>query len=396
MISNILRSALSLALACSVAGTISAQNQALSVSVAPMGGYIDVPASPLLSPPSFTLEAWMTYNDSGLPPGWIYPTIARKEFTQGLAEWFLRVDAGNNGSRVLRLWINGSGGVVNVFYPFAPSAFLSWTHIAATYDGSSALLYINGVQVAQATGTGPLVDLGAVARIGAGDTAPGSANERWNGLIDDLRIWSTARTQQEIAAGMSQQILSAPNLSASYRLNGNGLDSSGNGNNGALVAGPTFVFIPLPFGPITYCTAKLNSLGCTPTIGYSGSPSATAGSGFNVSTTNVRNNKNGLLFYGISGSASTPYQGGTLCVKSQIKRTGALNSGGSPAPASDCSGVYSIDMNAFALSAGPPLPLAALSVPGTIVNCQFWGRDPGFPAPNNTTLSDGLEYSVEP
>jgi len=148
--------------------------------------------------------------------------------------------------------------------------------------------------------------------------------------------------------------------------------------------------------PVTYCTAKLNALGCLPAIGSSGTPSATAGSGFSVSCSNLRNNKNGLLFYGVSGRAAIAFQGGTLCVSPQIKRTGALNSGGTPAPANDCTGVYAIDMNTFALSAGPPLPLPALSVPGTVVDCQFWGRDPGFPPPNNTTLSDGLEYTVCP
>ena len=143
-----------------------------------------------------------------------------------------------------------------------------------------------------------------------------------------------------------------------------------------------------------YCTAKTNSLGCLPSIGSIGVPSATAGFGFIVKGSNVRNNKNGLMFYGVSGPAALPFQSGTLCVKGPIKRTGAVNSGGTAAPVNNCSGVYSLDMNSFALSAGPPLPLAALRVPGTLVYCQFWGRDPGFIAPNNTTLTDALKYTV--
>ena len=148
---------------------------------------------------------------------------------------------------------------------------------------------------------------------------------------------------------------------------------------------------------ITYCVAKSNALGCVPAIGSLGVASATATSGHPVRSINNRNNKNGLLFYGVNGQANTPYQGGTLCVKTPIKRTPSTNSGGTPAPANDCTGVYSLDMNAFAQGLIPGgTPLAALTVPGTVVDCQWWGRDPGFPAPNNTSLSDGLEYVVGP
>jgi hypothetical protein len=161
--------------------------------------------------------------------------------------------------------------------------------------------------------------------------------------------------------------------------------SAHNQVHGVVELGPTVTI---------YCTAKTNSLGCVPAIGSTGSPSATATSGFLITGSNVRNNKNGLLFYGVNGRAALPFQNGTLCVKTPIRRTGSVNSGGDPVPANNCTGVYVLDMNTFAHSVGPPVPLAALKVAGTVVNTQWWGRDQGFPAPNNTTLTDGLEYTV--
>jgi hypothetical protein len=144
-----------------------------------------------------------------------------------------------------------------------------------------------------------------------------------------------------------------------------------------------------------YCTAKLNSLGCLPAISASGTASATASSGFVVEGRNVRNNKSGLLLYSVSGPAALPFQAGTLCLSLPIKRTPVVNAGGNPPP-DDCSGVFSLDMNAFAagLAGGNPLP--ALANVGTGVWCQWWGRDQGFAAPDNTTLSDGLTYSICP
>jgi hypothetical protein len=143
-----------------------------------------------------------------------------------------------------------------------------------------------------------------------------------------------------------------------------------------------------------YCTAKLNSLGCLPAISATGTPSATAGSGFVIHGANLRNQKPGLLIYTNAGRAAIAFQGGILCLNSPIRRSIGLSSGGSPLPTADCSGAYQIDMNTFAVGGLGGTPAAYLQVQGTVVDAQFWGRDPGFPAPNNSTLTGGIEFTV--
>jgi hypothetical protein len=141
--------------------------------------------------------------------------------------------------------------------------------------------------------------------------------------------------------------------------------------------------------PTLYCRAQVNTLGCTPRIGAQGLPSASSPSGFLIAATNLRNQQNGMLLYGTNGRAALPWLGGTLCVKPPLRRTPVANSGGSPAPANNCSGVLAVDFNAWAWTAPDPDLFA-----GQHVRAQFYSRDPGAPA--NLNLTDAIEFYLEP
>jgi hypothetical protein len=117
-----------------------------------------------------------------------------------------------------------------------------------------------------------------------------------------------------------------------------------------------------------YCTAKVNSLGCTPQIAAVGTPSATSPAPFLITASNILNNKSGMLIYSLM-SAATPFQGGTLCVASPLVRTSLVNSGGEIG-VENCSGSHSYDMRARIQSGLDPNLRA-----GTTVYVQWLTRD---------------------
>ncbi|MCE9594695.1 MAG: VCBS repeat-containing protein [Planctomycetes bacterium] len=142
-------------------------------------------------------------------------------------------------------------------------------------------------------------------------------------------------------------------------------------------------------GVAVYCTAKVNSKGCYPQIGFTGTPTAGAPTGFNVLATNVLNNKSGLFFYSLAGRQAAAFQGGLLCIKPPTKRTAVQGSNGNPPP-NDCSGQYTFDFNAYMFSGVNPALIAGVKVDG-----QYWSRDNGIAAPNNTGLTEGIEFTIQ-
>ena len=76
-----------------------------------------------------------------------------------------------------------------------------WTHLAATYDGSTQRLFVNGVQVGSRSQTGSLSVTANPLRIG-GNTVLSGRN--FKGHIDEVRVHNRALIAAEIAA-MSKQ-----------------------------------------------------------------------------------------------------------------------------------------------------------------------------------------------
>jgi hypothetical protein len=73
-----------------------------------------------------------------------------------------------------------------------------WHHAAGTYNGSRISLYVDGVADGFAAGSGPITADPNLTLWIADNNRPGEGPQAWNGLIDDVRIYNVAKTQEEI------------------------------------------------------------------------------------------------------------------------------------------------------------------------------------------------------
>ena len=140
-----------------------------------------------------TLEAWVQPTALGSlwrcvilkeqPSNLIYALYAGDGLGRPATDVFTTADKGFSGPTALTL--------------------STWVHLAATYDGTTQRLFVNGVQVATMATTGAIrVSTGAL-RIG-GNTS--WTNEGFAGLIDEVRVYNKALTAAEITADMAKPV----------------------------------------------------------------------------------------------------------------------------------------------------------------------------------------------
>src|SRR5205809_7484632 len=145
--------------------------------------------------PGMTLEAWVY--PTATPTGW------RAVIDKNVDGYYLMAssDQGNRPA-VGGTWTAGNQ---NTFGPSGLPAN-AWTHLAATFDGATVRLYMNGVQVASRAQTTLLTTSTGTLQIGANSYA----GENFAGRIDEVRIYNRALTTAEIQTDMNTAVAPAP------------------------------------------------------------------------------------------------------------------------------------------------------------------------------------------
>jgi hypothetical protein len=128
------------------------------------------------------------------PTAW--RTVVAKEGAGTVVTYFLHASSLSADQPAMGVRI---GGVEQQLQGGARLAANGWTHLAASYDGATLRLYVNGVQVASRAQTGAIVATTNPLRIGGN----GVWGEYFQGRIDEVRIYNRALSQSEIQSDMN-------------------------------------------------------------------------------------------------------------------------------------------------------------------------------------------------
>jgi hypothetical protein len=139
--------------------------------------YVSVPDKSGLKPGSLTLEAWIR-TTADKPDNYI--------FSKG-TDYELLID---NKQPVFRL----NNGALNLKFAKDTIEPGVWMHLAATFDGTNARIYVNGSLKSTQAYSSPLVYGTDSLLIGSNAARTGS----FSGYIDEVRIWKAARSADEI------------------------------------------------------------------------------------------------------------------------------------------------------------------------------------------------------
>ena len=141
-----------------------------------------------------TMEAWV--RPSTLGNG--YRTVLMKERPNASSYALYANGSGNSRVPIAEIYTTSYRDTLGT----SQLPLDTWTHLAATYNGTVLALYVNGVQASQLLVTGAITTSTSPFRIG-GNTI---WNEWFQGDIDEVRVYSRPLTATEIQGDMARPV----------------------------------------------------------------------------------------------------------------------------------------------------------------------------------------------
>lgn len=221
-----------------------------AVSLDGVNDYVSLPGSIAVSQlNNFTVEAWVKWNGTG--NGCIY---SETQVGDNAPMFSIIPRSGDGGGIELTFRDNAYTGLL-LQPAVGVVASNRWVHLAVVRTSATTMrIYVNGQLTDDASFTAPAA--WTPTAVNAGVRVRVASTDFFNGQIEDLRIWTVARTQAQIKEGMFAKNLpdNSTGLQARYRFNeGSGTNAASSSTNtwgisGTLTNGPTWVASPIQFG----------------------------------------------------------------------------------------------------------------------------------------------------
>ncbi len=154
-------------------------------------GYVDIPRPPMLQPVQFTVELWV-YFDSAYS---VYMPLLGTAVNErnGADGYSVKIES---GYFYLRAAIDSANAAA--YWVVYTPAVKQWIHLAGTFDGITARLFINGFEVAHWQSAGAVWYGTSELWLGVGYHSNFGGYSFFHGMLDEVRIWDRALDSTQI------------------------------------------------------------------------------------------------------------------------------------------------------------------------------------------------------
>lgn len=213
------------------------QNLQLTNTSGGTAGWVRVTDDNSLEPQTLSIEAWITPRGSGYQTGSNVGGMVVSKPIEGASGPFIQsyglswVPSTGLIRAIITDDLRNTG---QLLYSNRPVQVGHTNHIAMTFDGTWLRLYINGHLDAEVESAATTIDYGDEdVLLGAANFVSG-AKRRFQGEIDEVRLWDHARTRDQIGNLKNCELVgNEAGLLAYYNFNaGDATDDSDNGHDG--------------------------------------------------------------------------------------------------------------------------------------------------------------------